>query len=401
MTPSLRPLDFQPVIYQGQQMYWLRDPLELTDYQIILPPIMAGMLMFFDGQRNLDAIHQAFCNYVGDQVDYQLVAEAVAKLDEACLLDNDRAWQAQQSQLAAYRAQPFRPPALAGHGYAADPLALAQELAAYGGPTAVNGAVNWQGRAIISPHIDYGRGGAVYAQVWRAATTALNEADLILIFGTDHNGSSGKITLTRLPYATPFGVLPTDAVLVADLAAAVGDDLFTEELHHRREHSVELSAVWAHYLREGDLCPVVPLLCGSFHEYVRSGRHPEHDPHLNQFIAKLRDLTAGRRVLAVASVDFAHVGPAFGDQFGLDRARRAALKESDARLFTAINEGDHGRFYAEIAQVQDQNRICGFSSIYMLLRYLEQTSGQTVAYAHCPADDDNQSLVSIGGLLLS
>jgi MEMO1 family protein len=387
-------------------MYWLRDPLELTDYQIIFPPVMAGMLTFFDGRRNLDAIHQAFCHYVGDQVDFALVAEAVAKLDEACLLDNDRARQARQAQLDAFRAQPFRAPASAGHVYAADPLTLAQELAAYsgaayGGQSTPNGYANWRGRGIISPHIDYQRGGSVYAQTWRAATTALNEADLILIFGTDHNGGAGKISLTRLPYATPFGVLPTDAALIDGLATAVGDDLFMEELHHKREHSVELSAVWAHYLREGELCPVIPILCGSFHEFVENGRHPEHDPHLNQFLTALQELTAGRRVLAVASVDFAHVGPAFGDPFGMDQERRAALRASDASLIEAICQGDHGRFYAEIAQTQDQNHICGFSAIYLLLRYLEQTNGQPIAYAHCPADAENQSLVSIAGLLLS
>jgi AmmeMemoRadiSam system protein B len=362
---------------------------------------MAGMLTFFDGRRNLDAIHKAFCNYVGDSVDFALVAEAVAKLDEACLLDNDRARQARQAQLEAFRAQPFRVPASAGHVYADDALTLAQELAAYGGQTSANGYANWRGRGIISPHIDYQRGGAVYAQTWRAAATALNEADLILIFGTDHNGGAGKITLTRLPYATPFGVLPTDTTLIDGLAAAVGDDLFTEELHHKREHSVELSAVWAHYLREGELCPVVPILCGSFHGFVSSGRHPEQDPHLNQFLTTLKELTAGRRVLAVASVDFAHVGPAFGDPFDMDKARRAAVRASDESLIAAICEGDHGRFYAEIAQIQDQNRICGFSAIYLLLRYLEETNGQPIAYAHSPADNEDQSLVSIAGLLLS
>ncbi|MFO7619135.1 MAG: AmmeMemoRadiSam system protein B, partial [Thermoplasmata archaeon] len=147
--------------------------------------------------------------------------------------------------------------------------------------------------------------------------------------------------------------------------------------------------------------PMVPILCGSFHHFVMNGSHPGEDGRLTAVIETLQRETAGKKVLVVASVDFAHVGPNFGDSFNMDAARRAALKTADETLMDAIKKGSAADFYSQIAAVQDRNRICGFSSIYLLLRCLEGVSGGlTVAYNHCPADDENNSLVSIGGMLL-
>ena len=73
-------------------------------------------------------------------------------------------------------------------------------------------------------------------------------ADLAIIFGTDHSGGLGKVTPTRQSYATPYGVLPTANGIVDRLADALGEEeAFAEELHHRKEHSIELASVWLHH----------------------------------------------------------------------------------------------------------------------------------------------------------
>ncbi len=229
-------------------------------------------------------------------------------------------------------------------------------------------------------------------------------ADLVLIFGTDHNGSAGSVTLTPLPYATPYGVLPTDAAIIDHLAAALGPEAaYAEELNHRQEHSVELSAVWLHHVFHTAgvaPCPMVPILVGSFHHFVTSGSHPAQEERFNRFLDTLRRETAGRRVLVVGSVDLAHVGPAFGDAFGMDAGRRSRLRGEDEALMTAVTAGDAAGFYRRIAAVEDRNRICGFSPLYLMLSYLGPATGRRVAYEHCPADAADTSLVSICGLLL-
>jgi AmmeMemoRadiSam system protein B len=402
--PILRPLDFQPVIYQNQQMWLLRDPLQLTDQQLIVPTVMAQMLVFCDGTRTPEEIHAAFCQQLQGQVDFGIITNALDQLDAACLLDNERSQKAHQAVLDSYRAAPHRIPALADLSYPANPQQLASLLESYSDGDNLNEWPDWQGRGLVSPHIDYQRGGFVYAQVWQRAKKAILEAELVLIFGTDHNGGPGTVTLTRQPYATPYGVMPTDLDLIDKVAGAIGTKMaFSEELHHRGEHSVELSAVWLHHIYHQQNMPprpMVPILCGSFQHFLMNGARPANSEQLNAAIETIRQETSGKRVLAVASVDLAHVGPNFGDDFPMDDSRRAQLQQVDANLIRAILKGDAEDFYNQISVVQNRHRICGFSSIYLMLRLLGDTTGIEIAYDHCPADSQNTSLVSICGLLL-
>ncbi len=385
-------------------MWYLRDPLELSTEQLIVPPALAQMLLFLDGRRTPQQIHAAFCQQIGQPLDFAITEQAIAQLDATYLLDNERAAQALAQQKIDFRSQPHRTPALADLSYPANPRQLTMMLDAYGQEDNLNGWQPWRGRAIISPHIDYQRGGEVYSKVWRRAQTAVLEADLVIILGTDHKGGLGTFTLTRQPYATPYGVLPTDTNLVDELAAAIGEEAaFAEELNHRREHSVELSAVWLHYIYQQAGVkpqPMVPILCGSFHHFVMNGGHPAEDELLETAVTTLQRATAGKKVLTVASVDFAHVGPAFDDNYIMDNTRRAALRQTDQNLVQAIIRGDDASFYDQIAAVEDRNKVCGFSPIYLLLRYLQGTEGIQVAYDHCPADEKDESLVSIAGILL-
>ena len=401
-NPRLRPLDFQPIQHQGEPMWLLRDPWQLGERQLIFPQALAQMLLFCDGTRSPRRIQAALSEHLGTSVPFDVIDEALAQLDTAFLLVNERSEARRQALLVNYRAQPYRPPALADLSYPAAPAALGDLFRRYGNGDATT--ATWHGRGLVSPHIDYQRGGPVYARVWRRAAPAVLAADLVLIFGTDHNGGRGSVTLTPLPYATPYGVLPADVELIDHLAAALGPEAaFAEELNHRQEHSVELSAVWLHHVFHTagvPPCPMVPILVGSFHHFVTGDGHPSGDARFGRFLDTLRRETAGRRVLAVGSVDLAHVGPAFGDTFSMDAARRQRLRDEDEALMASVVAGDAPGFYDRIAAVEDRNRICGFSPLYLMLSYLGPTTGQRVAYEHCPADAADASLVSICGLLL-
>ena len=101
---------------------------------------------------------------------------------------------------------------------------------------------------LISPHIDYARGWRTYAGAWQRGREAVEDADLVIILGTDHAGAMGGLTLTRQSYATPWWALPTDVGLVGRLAAILGEETaLADEVTHVGEHSIELAAVWLHY----------------------------------------------------------------------------------------------------------------------------------------------------------
>ncbi|MFN3332257.1 MAG: AmmeMemoRadiSam system protein B, partial [Caldilinea sp.] len=187
--------------------------------------------------------------------------------------------------LDEFRSAPFRAPALAGAGYPADDKALWSLLQEYleESDTTADTDIDWsQPIGVLSPHIDYARGGKVYAHVWKRAAQAVREAELVILLGTDHYGDD-LFTLTRQSYATPYGILPTDTASVDQLAAAIGEEAaFAGELRHCGEHSLELVAVWLHHLREGRPAPVIPILTGSFHPFMFNGDTPASDPTIGR-----------------------------------------------------------------------------------------------------------------------
>lgn len=403
--PKIRPLEIVPIQYGDEQMYLLRDPQQISDDQLVLPPILAQMTLYLDGLHDIPAIHRRLAADIGFDLPEGIIERALSQLDDAFMLDNGKFAGRMAALRAEFAALEVRPMTIAGHGYAADPAGLKAQFDEYAAGDDERELARWSawnGRAVISPHIDYQRGGPVYARTWRRAENAVKEADLVLMFATDHNGGLGSVTLTQKPYATPYGVLPTDKELVDKLAAAIGENAAYElELNHRHEHAVELAAVWLHHVAGADPPPMVPLLIGSFHHFVMGEGHPDENEPINTLIETLQRETAGRKVLCVASVDLAHVGPAFGDEYTMDNGRREALWETDHSLMEAITHGDRRRWYDEIAAVQDANKVCGFSPVYLMMRYLgDGVSGTTIAYDQCEADSKGESVVSICGMLL-
>jgi AmmeMemoRadiSam system protein B len=332
-----------------------------------------------------------------------LLSRLLTDLDEALLLDNERFAQARDTALREYREAPSRPLTLDGASFPADPGQAAAHLQRYVNALPPLDSVPQGGpfRGLICPHIDYQRGGPVYAEVWRAAGEAAREAELVIILGTDHQGSDGLLTLTRQSYATPWGALPTDQEIVAALVTELGAEAaLAEELHHRGEHSIELAAVWLHFVRDGQPVPLLPILCGSFGAFVAGEGDPAtHEP----FVAAL-DLLQGvmgdRRTLVVAAADLAHMGPAFGDPYGLDFIGQAQMRSADGRLLDAVYAGDAAAFFAQLQAEHDRRHVCGLPPIYLTLQLLEGARGEPAGYALCPADPQGLSFVSIAGVLL-
>lgn len=399
--PKLRAVDARPIRHGGRAAIMLRDPLMLSSKTAVIPQQLAPLLQLCDGTRDVDALRAAIAVRYGLPITRETLERLLTAFDQALLLENDRFLEARQQALEAYRQGPFRPPVLAGESYPDDPDVLGQVLCGY--LTAVEEGAGELGgaRGLICPHIDYARGGHVYARVWKATAKAVREADLVVLLGTDHYGGEGRVTLTRQHYATPFGVLPTAQDVVDSLAGAIGEEAaFAEELHHRSEHSIELAAVWLHYIREGRPCELVPILCGSYGGFVRGEADPDEDLTIDKTVDVLRRSVKRRDAVVVAAADLSHVGSVFGGQ-PVDLVGRALLQESDDELMARMCAGDAHGFFEAIQRVEDRRNVCGLPPIYLALRALAPAQGVTLAYDRCPADNRGTSLVSICGIVLT
>lgn len=401
--PKLRPLDVRPVVHEGQHYILLRDPQQLSEHQLLVPQPLAAVLAFCDGRHDVPQMVAAFQQHYGIELPEENVDELLEVLDTAAMLDNERAGEAYEAARAAFRSEPYRMPALAGPSYPADDKSLWGLLQDYledvGNIEPL--AIDWtRPVGLLSPHIDFGRGGEVYAQVWKRAEQAAREAELVILLGTDHYGSD-LFSLTRQNYATPYGVLPTDTTIVDQLAAVIGEEAaYAGELRHRSEHSLELVAVWLHHIRAGEPVPMVPILTGSFHPFMSDGVEPQDDETIRTVLATLRQAMQDKRVLVVASGDLAHVGPAFGGR-PLTTIGREKLRTADEELITAMKAGDSAGFFAAIRRVQNRNNVCGVAPISLTMQLVDARAGEQWGYATCSADEKDTSVVTVTGMLFA
>lgn len=409
--PKLRPLDIRRVDQGGQQLLSLNDPLRLTDQAMLINHRQASVLALCDGTRDLPTLTADLGARYGIHVLLPEMEQLLQELDENLLLEGPRFQEACQRALVAYRQTPYRRPSLAGAVYPAEATDLQRtldEFCAQAPPSDLSESRPGEIVGILTPHIDYARGHQVYAGVWQQVIPNLSSYDLIVVLGTDHAGGPGKLTLTRQHYATPWGTLPTDLEVVEALIRAQGEGIaLAEELHHVREHSIELALVWLHYalhrgngalLPETNLPPVVPILCGHMEPFIQGQQDPHSHQEFGMLLDTLRFTMEQRRTLVVASGDLAHVGPAFGDAAPLGSKERARLQSDDAGSLDAISHGDSAAFFQGLQAEKDQRRVCGLTPIYLAMQLLgDNVTGSVTDYAQCPADIDGSSLVSIAG----
>ena len=391
------------VDHQGSRFLHLRDHLSLSELTVMIPEVAAPIVTLLDGTRSLPEIRSALALRFGLTVTDQELASMIGQLDQALLIGNGQYRRARRRAVAEYRDADHRAPSHIGAVYPASPKALEDAIRGWCSNVHSN---RFQDRprgslvGMLCPHIDYNRGHATYAELWSHAEADLSEIETVVILGTDHYGGLGRITPTVQSYSTPYGTLETDTEVVDRLADAIGPEAFEEELHHRTEHSIELATVWTHHFMREQEVKLVPILCGSFHEYTNSEEDPDDTSHISAALEVLQEVARDRRTLVIAAGDLAHVGPAFGDPSALDEVAKAAIKSEDSESISAICGGDAERFLEISRSESDRRKICGLPPIYMMLKLLEGASGIHMGYDQCPADAANGSIVSIAGALL-
>lgn len=398
--PRIREINPTPAIHEGQQVYFLQDPLQLSQSSLLIPQELGAIFMLCDGTRTLQAIQSSLLSIFGIRISLDELKQLFMALDEACLLENQRYKAALSSALKSYRDAPHRPLAHAGVSYPADPGELKSMLDGFP-PGQEDAQDDIPIRGVITPHIDFARGGVTYAATWNSLKRTADEIELAIIFGTDHNGQGEIFSLTRQDYATPFGTLPTFQPAIDRMAEILGEEnAFSGELRHRTEHSVEFAAVWLHHIRNGEACEVIPVLCDALPISAEDDRsQPGADERLNAVLSSLGEYMQRRKTLVIAAGDLSHVGPAFGGNAIRD-GKLKDLSELDHRYIEEIENGDAAGFHQMIMDNANATHVCGTAPFVHAINLLNPTKGRLLDYRQCPADRNETSWVSICGMHL-
>jgi AmmeMemoRadiSam system protein B len=193
--------------------------------------------------------------------------------------------------------------------------------------------------------------------------------------------------------------MPLDADGAADLERRLGD-LTEHEFAHRAEHSIELQVVFLQAVNGQHTPTLLPVLCSSWDRWVAPGQSPRAVDAVERVVQAVRDLVTARAgdLAIVASVDFSHVGPRFGDLEPVSPALATKTSVHDREILEAIVAGDAELFWQRATAGGNPTRIDAISAVYLAMRALEPVRGRLLKYGQ--AEDPAGGIVSFASLAL-
>ena len=385
--PKIRPTIFaRRFEHEGRAYAAIQDELGVLDGP--LPISLDGyqrIVRRFDGRTSLIDIQGHLFRETGQRVAIEELERLVDHLDRAMVLDGPTFASFHES----YRQAGVRPPSHAGRSYPGTEGALRAQLDRHFAHPRGSG-LPFDGfappaaplRGVLSPHIDFQRGGPVYTWAYKALVEQ-SDADTFVVLGVAHQPCRHRFALTRKDFETPLGLARTDRGFVDRIASEAGAHLFEDELAHRTEHSIEFQVVFLQYL----LGPrrafsIVPILVGSFHDLMTAGTEPIDAPEVARFVEALRaaEASSGKKVAYVGGIDLCHVGPEFGDPGPLDAATLDTVRAFDAAMLDRAGANDPAGWFAMAAAVENRWRVCGLAAAYTMLRAIGPARGRLLSY---------------------
>lgn len=400
--PRLRDLVLVP-FSDGQREYLMvNDPLGVIEGQPVLGIESLAILQLLDGSVSVHDLTTALMRESKDLRVGNMVKDFVAQLDRMLMLDTPRFEQAFREKREAYHRLEVRPAALEGRSYPAEREECRRFLDAHFEEAgrvraeAKRAAPAGRPRALLAPHLDPRRAGLTLALAHLELDPAAGPVRVVIL-GTGHSLIHDKVAITRKHFETPLGHARCDTAFVDTVAAELGDAAYHGELSHRDEHSIEFQALYLCHRFPERAFTIVPVLCGAYHTLLDQGARPPDDPEIAKLVAGLRRAEADHPgpTVYLASVDFSHVGPRFGDP-ALDADGKAAIEAVDRAALEAAGRGDADAWFDAIAKQDDATRICGFAPTDVMLRAATPGAGRLLRYEQ--SDEPDHSLVSIAAM---
>jgi len=394
-------------------MLGLSDASQVSDKMCVVVPAVQVILPLMDGTRDLDQIVQQ----IGKGLTRTFMEQLVAQLDDAGMIDGPTFDGMVAKMRADFDASPVLPPAstaafidaLVADGQQSGKLSADAgdaEKEAYGIKrlretmdefvseslkTAQDPSLNELPKAIIAPHLDYGRGWNNYGSIY-GRLRVVDRPDRVIILGTNHFGRSTGVCGCDKGYQTPFGTCEVDADVVRALRAKLGEALFENRFDHEREHSIELQVPWVQHVFGPGPDGKFPRVFGALvHDpAVKNGEsYDGKGVALEPFVKAMKEVIASLpgKTLVISSADLSHVGPAFGDQqplAGEDEKAAAARNQvfqHDNELINHVANNRVPDLLAAMAWQQNPTRWCSTGNIVATLMITEPTSVKVLNYS--------------------
>jgi AmmeMemoRadiSam system protein B len=379
--PKLRKdIDLQIIDDGEDRGILLYDKRQFAEVPLLLKSEFFLILSVIEEGITEDELRNLFLKEAGIS-DISPILETLKVLNDNLFLESDRYFQKLREDNQAYNMLPSRPLITAGRSYPEDPDEFNKFMWDLF-DTRKTKDLNRNATAIIVPHIDLSLKGYCH-HVYSMGYDAIAETnfDTIVILGTSHYTFSDYFMLTKKPYNTPLGMIENDDEVLDYLEKNYPHTFTFDDQAHRFEHSIEYQAVLSRYYFRNRNFKIVPILVGTFQQFVQDKKQPISDDIISQFIKGLKESLhkANRHPIFIASVDFSHIGMKFGDEFDA-KDKLEQCKFEDYKLLDSIRNMNKEEFFNEIIATQDAWKVCGVSPIYTLLSLIDAKSGSFLEY---------------------
>lgn len=425
--PRLRPVRGFGAQIEGRQALGLADARQISDRVVFVPPAAQLIFPHMTGERTLDEIASA----VGHGLTREILEGLVAQLDEAGLLYGPTFDAMLAKMRAEFDSSPVLPPAATAAfidavlGQELGDKATEEERAAKAPgrlralmdqwidqalSKAEDPAFDALPRALIAPHLDYGRGCFNYASAW-GRMRVVERPDRVVILGTNHFGEGTGVVGCDKGYQTALGTCEADAELIELLRGALGEPLFRHRYDHEREHSIELQIPWIQHCLGADESGRFPRVFGALVHDPAVNNGESYDgkgvalmPFVEAMRAALERL--GGRTLVVASADLSHVGPMFGDQVKTLAGEEPEAVEARNRVFQhdremvdLIRQNKPEELIAAMAWQQNPTRWCSTGNLTAAMLITRPESVKVLNYVAAMDEQGLGMVSSIAGAM--
>jgi AmmeMemoRadiSam system protein B len=403
--PQLRrELDIMPSPLDDQPGLLMRDPFLYTEQTIIVPPLLARGLRYFDGQHT-DADLRAYLRRETGEVEVTaLASHLVDALETGGFLESDTYARLRDEKHTAFAESAVKHPAHVGSAYEAEPAALREQLKGWGVNAVAEPSSRGRLVGVAAPHVSPVGGYESYAAAYKQLE-AQHASKTFVILGTSHYGQGERWGLTRKAYDTPLGAVETDQAFVDALVKRAGDSIEMEDYCHASEHSIEFQTVYLQHmlgphLPEGERLLAVPILCGGLSESLYSDQRPESNDAVRRFFDALTETAAerGSDLVFVLGIDLAHIGRRYDDDLVAEAETGPLLevRRRDEERLARVAAGDLEGYYELLRANQDDLRWCGHGPLYTFLSTVGGFEGNVLSYEQWNIDP--QSVVSFTGM---
>lgn len=380
----------------------LRDPRGIAEGSVQIPPSLVPVVARLDGRHSLERITELVSQELGREFPHDAVLDVERALDEAGFLESPTFQRKLREAQRSFDRAARRVAEHAGGAYPGEANQLTAYIDTHCTPTGPLPTSSGTVRGLCAPHIDPWRGARGYGAAYHALRDGLDpEADTFLVLGTSHAPMREPFALLRKDYDTPLGILPCDRAAVDRLAQRARFDAYHDRLNHKKEHSIEFQSVFLRHLLGDRPATIVPVLAG-LGAAQASGRSPHEDAAVEAFLDALAELVAerGRRMVVIAGVDLAHVGPRFGDP-AYDLEARHQLEHTDRESMHLLTQREREPFWDQVAGDLDSRRVCGLAPMYSLLWALGRGRPGTLVHYEQTRDAEDGSIVSHAAVTFS